>query len=234
MVDEPEDFIGRIFAQEEQAVPKPRSQRQMRAIVSNHQVDYAHNDVANAAWFFRDRLTQAIQEGERSDGIFLQLMAMMTMTAFALEGYVNFVGVKLMERRHKGETEQIWERFERKAVRDKIKIIGRLAGATIDWNKRPYVTVSDLIILRNMFAHPKAHHPEKREFEAVGTEDELKRMLRSYRPEYERKLTWEFVNTAYDDVEAIWGDLLAAAKIEPHDTWSGGMQGLEFIEHIEE
>ena len=111
----------------------------MRAIVSNHQVDYAHNDVANAAWFFKERLTKAFQAQDRSDGIFLDMMAMATMTAFALEGYVNFVGIKLIEREHEGDdAKDAWLRFEKKSPRDKIKIIRRLTGTTIDWNRRPY------------------------------------------------------------------------------------------------
>lgn len=218
-----------------QVEPEPRPQKRMRAIVSNHHVDYAHNDVANAAGFFKDRLSTAIANGERSDGIFLQLMATVTMTAFALEGYVSFIGRTLIEQGHKPEeVEDAWKRFDKNNTRDKIKVIRRLTGATIDWNKRPYATVRDLINLRHQFVHPKAHHPEQREFEAVGTEDELKGMLREYRPEYERQLTWEFVQIAYDEVDAIWSDPLAAAKIEAHETWSGGMQGLKFIEHVDD
>ena len=150
-------------------------------------------------------------------------------------GYVSFIGRTLIERGHKPqEIEDAWKRFDKNNTRDKIKVIRRLTGATINWNKRPYASGSDLINLRHQFVYPKAHRPEQREFEAVGTEDELKAMLREYRPEYERQLTWEFVKMAYDDVEAIWSDLLAAAKIEAHETWSGGMQGLEFIEHVDD
>ncbi|AHE53890.1 hypothetical protein [Sphingomonas sanxanigenens] len=237
MSDDADDFIDRMFAPGGPTAPKaePRPQRRMRAIVSNHHVDYAHNDVANAAWFFKERLTKALQDKERSDGIFLDMMAMATMTAFALEGYVNFVGMTLIERGHEGDSAKgAWLRFEKKSPRDKIKVIRRLTGEKIDWNKRPYRTVRDLMGLRNMLAHPKAHRAEQREFEAVGTEDELKKMLRDYRPEYERQLTWDFVTMAYEDVEAIWNELLGFAKIEAHETWSAGMQGLEFLEHVDE
>lgn len=177
MAEEPKNLTERTFEQGGEAVPEP--QRLMRAILSNDVVDYAHNDVANAARFFRDQLTKASQESGRCDGIFLQLIAMITMTAFALEGYVNFVGMKLIKRNHDdAEAEKGWKRFERKTARDKIKVIRWLTGTEIDWNKRPYVTVRELMDLRNMFAHPKAHYPEERNFEALGTEDELKRILR--------------------------------------------------------
>lgn len=203
----------------------------IRAKVTNDVTDYPHNDIANAAFFFRERLTMAFATKERSDGIFLDLMAMVTMTAFALEGYSNFVGGKLIEQcvDNAQPTAEAWTTFERKRTRDKIKAIGKMTGMVIDWSKRPYLTVTELTYLRNLFVHPKPCRPKEREFEAVGTDSELKKLLRSYRPEYEEKLTWDFAKRAYDDVEEIWEALLAAAKINPFDALSGGSQGFELL-----
>lgn len=203
----------------------------IRALVTNDVTDYPHNDIASAAYLFRKRLTKAFENKERADGIFLDMMAMVTMTAFALEGYVNFVGGTLIERfvEHKERAAEAWQTFERKRTRDKLKAIRKMTGMEINWNKQPYLTVTELIDLRNLFAHPKPHRPKEREFEAVGTDSELKKLLRSYRPEYEEKLTWDFAIRAYDDVEEIWQALLAAAEINPYDAMSGGSQGLELL-----
>jgi hypothetical protein len=37
------------------------------------------------------------------------------------------------------------------------------------------------------------------------------------------------IDETYADVEAIWKSLLAAAKIEEHEAWSGGSQGFELV-----
>jgi hypothetical protein len=75
-----------------------KKQPLIRVRMENDVTDYPHNDVSNAAFFFRERLTRAFEDKERADGIFLEMIGMMTMTAFALEGYTNFVGGKLIER----------------------------------------------------------------------------------------------------------------------------------------
>ena len=212
-----------------------RKQPRIRALVTNNVVDWPHNDVANAAHFFLERLKGAFERQERADGLFLDMMAVVTMTAFAMEGYANFIGSALIERTVKdaADADEAWAAFEKKRTKDKIKAIRRMTGTTINWNARPYSSLRDLTDLRNMFAHPKAHRPEQQEFEAVGTDGELRKMLREYRPDYERRLTWEFVQIAYEDVEAIWAQLLEAAGIKAHETWSGGSQGFSLIEVLD-
>lgn len=213
-----------------------KKQPLIRVRMDNDVTDYPHNDVANAAFFFRDRLTRAFANKKRADGIFLDMIGMMTMTAFALEGYTNFVGGKLIERRevNKERATEIWRTFERKCTRDKIKAIRKMSGIEIDWNKRPYLTVNELIDLRNMFAHPKPHRPTRQEWEAVGTDSEFKKQLRDYKPEYEERLTWEFAQRAYDDVEKIWLEMLKGAEIDPVNAMSGGSQGFSLIAWVNE
>jgi hypothetical protein len=211
-------------------------QPRIRARITNDVTDFPHNDIANAAFFMRERLAKAFDEKERGDAIFLDMMAMVTMVAFALEGYVNFVGMTMIERAatDKGSAAVSWTDYERKSTKDKIKVIRKMTAAEIDWNKRPYATVVELNELRNMFAHPKPHKPKVREWEAVGTDGEFRKQLRDYRPEYEERLTWEFCTRAYDDVEAIWQHLLEVAKINPFDALSGGSQGFELLACVDE
>jgi hypothetical protein len=213
-----------------------KKQPLIRVRMENDVTDYPHNDVANAAFFFRERLAKAFEDKNRADGIFLDMIGMMTMTAFALEGYTNFVGGKLIERCVASEERaaETWWTFERKRTRDKIKAIRKMSGMAIDWNKRPYSTVNELIELRNMFAHPKPHRPTRREWEAVGTDSEFKKQLRDYKPEYEERLTWEFAQRAYDDVEQIWQDMLIGAGIDPFHARSGGTQGFSLLAWVDE
>lgn len=73
-------------------------QPRIRARLTNDTTDFPHNDIANAALYMRERLSKAFEDKDRGDGIFLDMIAMVTMVAFALEGYVNFVGMTLIER----------------------------------------------------------------------------------------------------------------------------------------
>jgi hypothetical protein len=211
-------------------------QPRIRARLTNDTTDFPHNDIANAALYMRERLSKAFEDKDRGDGIFLDMIAMVTMVAFALEGYVNFVGMTLIERSatDKGSAAASWSDYERKSTKDKIKALRKMTGVDIDWNKRPYATIGELNEIRNMFAHPKPHKPKVREWEAVGTDAEFRKQLRDYRPEYEERLTWEFCTRAYDDVEAIWQHLLEAAKINLIDALSGGSQGFELLAWVDE
>ncbi|WP_158278008.1 hypothetical protein [Caulobacter endophyticus] len=201
--------------------PEPR----IRALVTNDVVDYPHNDLANAAWFFRERLTKAFDNNEPVEGAFLDMIALVTMIAFSLEGYANFLGDNIFGKK--------WGKLERTSVKNKLGTLGEVLELSIDWDNRPYRTVGELIELRNMFAHPKPHPAKIREQILIGTDSELRKLLRNHRPSYEERLTWDFIKTAYDDVEKIWIELLHAAKIELHRTWSGGIQGIELIEVLD-
>ena len=211
-----------------------QSQPFIRAKVTNDFVDYAHNDVANAAWFIRERLAKTLENENEGEGVFLDMIALVTMTAFTLEGYANFIGKWIIDRDNsEKDALDIWNKFERIPIKEKIKSIQKMLDIEMDWNKRPYETVDSLISLRNMFAHPKSHPAKEREQILVGTDAKLRQLLRDHKPEYEERLTWEFANIAYNDVEAIWRGLLSAAQIELHQTWSGGSQGIELIEVLD-
>ena len=197
------------------APPQPR----IRALVTNDQLDLIHNDLSNAAFHLKERVVLALSDGGRRDGVFLDMMAMLTMTAFTFEAYLNFLGWKLVAD---------WK--ERARTTKKMKLLRNTLGIATDYNKRPYATIRTMIKIRNMLAHGQPTMPEQRVFEAVGTHDELRKLLRDYKPAYERLITPDFVMTAYQDVEAIWEEMLTAAGIVRHKTWSGGSQGFELIE----
>ena len=57
-------------------------QPKIRAKMTNNWVDYPHNDLSHAAWFFQQRINNAFREEKRADGIFLEMIACVTMIAF--------------------------------------------------------------------------------------------------------------------------------------------------------
>jgi hypothetical protein len=201
----------------------------IRALVTNDVTDYPHNDLENAAFYFHDRLKAKIEAEERGDAIFLDLIALVTMTSFTLEGYANALGHHRLK-----EDAAAWKAFEWGPVKGKIETLAGWYGLAVDWDSRPFSTVQPLVKLRNLFAHPKATLPENREQVLVGRHNDLAKGLRDYKPEYERLTTWEFANQAYEDVDAISQRLLEASGINPFDLRSGGSQGFELIEYVEE
>jgi len=150
----------------------------------------------------------------------LDVIAAVTMLAFALEGYSNFLCERVLKPGG-------WD--ERDSVVKKIKAVARALNYTPDWNKHPYATSRRLIDLRHGLAHPRPIRLENTEWEEVGREPELRKALREYEPAIVLQLTPAFVNEAYLAVEAIWSELLSKAGIGLHETWSGGSQGLEYL-----
>ncbi|MEG8027110.1 hypothetical protein [Sphingomonas aerolata] len=230
MSDETDAWVDQIFGRG--GVEAPRAiqiapQPRIRAVVTNDVTDYPHNDLENAAYFFRERLKKSIAERDRAEGIFLDMIALVTMTSFALEGYVNALGHHRLK-----DDAKAWKSFEWMPVRKKIETLVSWYGLTIDWESRPFAIVDPLVRLRNLFAHPKATPAQNREQILVGTHNEFVKLLREHKPEYERTLTWEFANGAYEDVDSIWQKLLGASGINPFDVRSGGSQGFEYIEHV--
>ncbi|RWA78216.1 hypothetical protein [Mesorhizobium sp.] len=72
------------------------AQPKIRALLEIEDADFIHNDLANAAFHLKERVRKAMEAGER-DGIGLDMMAALTMTAFAHEAYLNFIGDMVIE-----------------------------------------------------------------------------------------------------------------------------------------
>lgn len=72
------------------------TQRRMRVVLERRKVDNIHNDLSNAATYFRKRILERIERGDR-EGLFLEMMAELTMIAFAVEANLNFVGDRVIE-----------------------------------------------------------------------------------------------------------------------------------------
>lgn len=182
--------------------------------------DYIHNDLSNAALHIFKRV-QAAQNEDRREGIGLDIMAAIVMTAFTFESYLNFVGQRVLE--------ESWT--EKEPVFKKIKFLSE--KLSIDWNEniRPFSTLKELHRIRNFLAHGKPQ-PTKRDWKSVGTHDELQMELQSFIPDWQTGVSYEFLERAFEDVDAVWRLLLDTAGITSFDTLSGGSSSIEFIQFI--
>jgi hypothetical protein len=176
--------------------------------------DYIHNDIANAAHHLKKTVERRMADNDR-DGIFLDMMASLTMIAFAVEANLNFIGAHVVQgwvERQPGEKK--W-----------TQVLGTL-GIEPDYNQRPFSTIEQLRQFRDTLAHGKPRVLDERET-AIGTYDELYSVneIKSRSP-WEHFVTLESVHAGYDDMNEIWNLMLERAGIALHDTlsgWSGGM-----------
>jgi len=196
-------------------------QRRIRARLEVETADLIHNELTGAAFYFRERVAERIAAGDH-DGIFFEMIAGLTMSAFSLEACLNYVGdAKIGD----------WKEFARTA--DKLALICEKLGVTRDTSQRPHSTISPLIELRNLMAHGKPKVVVKVE-EAEGTHDELVARVRAIQTEWwETMVTPEFVSIAFDDVEAIWLEMLKAADIDIIETMRGGGSSIHFLGYLE-
>ena len=182
--------------------------------------DLIHNDLISAAYHIKQRVDAAVAGGDRA-GIGLDVMAAVTMIAFAFEAYLNFVGDKV-----------IANFKERQSGLKKRDAVMKSLGIQWDSNARPFSTIEQLFHVRDVMAHGKPRYFKDR-WEEIGTHSELEQKLYSYRKGLEADLTVEFMSNAYDDVEILWRLMLKEGKIRPFDTLDGGVSGITFKAFVE-
>ena len=85
---------------------------------------YVHNDLSNAAYYFKKRTEQKLAEDNRT-GIAFDFLAGLVMLAFAFEAKTNFLGDKLIVG---------WK--ERQPFRDKVDTLLAHLDVRPDWNRR--------------------------------------------------------------------------------------------------
>lgn len=191
----------------------------IKALLEYEGSELIHNDLISAAYHLKKRVEAGLANNQR-EGIGLDMMAAVTMTAFAFEAYLNFIGDSVID-----------EFKERQNGLEKRKqVMGKL-GIEWDSGSRPFSTVEKLIKARDVMAHGKPRY-FKEQWEAVGTHSELEETLRSYRKGLEIDITYDFMREAYDDVEAVWRMMLKASGIREFDTLDGGSSMISFKEYV--
>jgi hypothetical protein len=188
--------------------------------IKAHRKIYIHNDIANAAFYFKERVVERIAQDDH-DGIALEIMAGLTLLAFEVEARFNFFGAELIEG---------WN--ERKPVKEKIETVCAKFGVTPDFSVRPYSSVNKLKDFRDTLAHGK---PEVRVFdeEVVATAEELQAM-NVLSADWQAYIDHSFFQEAYGDVDQIWKDLLEKSGLNVFDTMTHGSREISFIEHVED
>ncbi|TAU91317.1 hypothetical protein ELI41_23640 [Rhizobium leguminosarum] len=181
---------------------------------------YIHNDLSNTGYYFQQRIEKRLKEEDR-EGIGLEMMACLTMMAFALEARINFLGFRLIKD---------WDEWL--PIKRKVKLVSKHLGISADFGKRPYKTVKLLKEFRDTLAHGKpATFTDAREI--ITTHDELEK--RGYlNADWESYVNIEFIRQAAADSDEIWRDLLKLADLNLFETLTQGDRSVQFIEHIEE
>lgn len=75
-------------------MPKMRVRLQARRDI------YVHNDIANAAHYFKTRIEERVSNNDRT-GVGLEMVTALTMLAFAVEARFNFLGAQLISGKFK-------------------------------------------------------------------------------------------------------------------------------------
>jgi hypothetical protein len=192
----------------------------VRVHVTEEKFLYIHNDLRNAAPYFKKRVDRRFLQ-KRMDGVFYEMLAALTLTAFAIEAMINFFGHKLISD---------WK--ERESLVKKMELVGQRIDVRVDWTVRPFSTIKELKGFRDTLAHGK---PEESHFdgEIVASHDELYERG-SLRTDWEKSVTEEFVVQAFGDMSELWEMLLSRSGLRYFDTITHGVGGEEFIEHVPE
>ena len=181
---------------------------------------YIHNDLMNAADFLKNKIDERIKKGDR-DGIALEIMACLSIMAFAFEAQMNFLGFKLI---------QNWE--ERKPYLLKFERVAKKLGVDVNYESRPHSTVKELKEFRDTLAHGKPKEI-KGESEEIITREELERrdLLKA---EWQDSLTEEFLGRVHEDTESIWRQFLEKSKLSIIDTITSGERNVQVIEVLDD
>ena len=179
---------------------------------------YIHNDIDQAAFYFKERIEARASKRDR-DGIGYDMMACLIFLAFAVEAKFNFVGYKLIKD---------WD--ERKPALDKVEIVLEHLKIDSDLKEWPYQVIGELKKFRDALAHGKPEEID-REVYIETTAKELQERGSLSAP-YEDFLKEELVYQAYEDVEAIWKELLERSGLNITDTITQGGIEYRIIEEI--
>lgn len=175
-----------------------------------------HRDLENAAYYFRTRIEKRMKEGD-IEGLSHERMACMVLLAFSFEAYINFVGNEVIGK---------WN--EREAFHKKLNIVLEDLKIQADWKKRPYSSIERLKKVRDLLAHGK---PIIQKVDVVvkergGREEEDATNIDHA---WEDLCKYEVVFETYDDVDAIWRQLIDASRIDISENQTSSDVSIEVI-----
>ena len=191
----------------------------IKARVQQKKNIYIHNDLSNAAHYFKTSIEGRLEKDDRN-GIAFEYMACAVMLAFTFEAKLNFLGHTLFGK----------EWVERDPFDTKVKKIFDKLGVPRDPAQRPFSSIDRLRRFRDSVAHGKPVELEHDET-VVATPDELDNST-DLSGEWQAAIAHDAVFEAYGDLEALWKLLLEKSGLSIFDTLTRGEQGITFIEKV--
>ena len=180
---------------------------------------FIHNDLSNAAFYFKERIELRLQNKD-DQGIDFDHMAFLVLSAFAFEARINFLGKKLVPD---------WKEFS--PFHKKVSNVLSKVGITQKSNQRPFSTLNTIKELRDTLAHGR---PDEKAFdEEVIIEQHEAGERVALTAEWRKYCTPESMRIVHEDLNTIWKMLLEKADIKVFDTLTSSIGGLTFIQKLE-
>lgn len=138
-----------------------------------------------------------------------ELTPIVVFLAFSIESYLNSIGSRKFA---------IWDELERLPWKQKVAILHKAVGRTVDWGKEPLQFASEVFKLRDKLAHGK---PERVVGPVVRVAAEAERFVSSdeLQPDWYKLLTKEWV-------------LEAKGRFRVLMIYLGGLYGLHESDHL--
>jgi hypothetical protein len=193
--------------------------RKIRVKIEEKRQIFIHNDLANAAFHFKERVEQKHNANDLHT-IGLDMMGCILTLSFTNEARMNFLGYKLVAD---------WNEWQ--PIKNKVKIIAKNLGTLADFGTRPYSTINEVKEFRDIFAHGKPIVVSSTH-EEITTQEEIDRH-NILQPEWQRFLTYEFVEKAYGDLQQIWDELMKLAGLSVFETMTQGGRSIQFIDYAD-
>jgi hypothetical protein len=176
-----------------------KSDQKVSVTTEREVITYSH------MWHTSACLLKKGQEQEAAS--FHQFMASLVFTAFTLEAYLNHVGPNLLP---------CWEYLERQNPKEKLRLIAKHLGITVNFGNRPWKIMSELFEFRNTIAHGKSmtFKPSVK----VVLLEEHQTDISMAKTRWELFCTQQNAERARADVEKMVFTLYEAAKSAGHPT----------------
>ena len=181
---------------------------------------YIHNDLSNAASFFKKRIDERLDNNDLK-GINFDFIAFHCLSAFSTEARLNFIGKK-----------KIPDWKERAAFHKKLNVVFSKLAITPKWEERPFSTVNLLKDLRDLLAHGKPR--EEVIEEEVVIDQETADRLSHLTGEWEDFCNKEMMDRVYDDMNALWKMMLERSRISLFESLTSSFGVMTFIENVDE
>lgn len=172
----------------------------VKARVTGQRKLHIHNTLENSAHFIKGVIEEKISKNER-DGIGFDYMTLGIMLAFDFEAKVNFIGARYAKP---------WNEFQK--WKPKLKLVFKTLGITVDWNKRPYMSLVSMKTFRDTIAHGKPVD-ENLDYEVTDEEENIRKAF-SLKQAWEEMVTHDEIMQAYADTESVWKEMVQKSGID--------------------